>query len=73
MVSRSKIPSWLSETYPFAQNSHDLPSSIRMNYVDHGEGESVLLLHGNRAGHFCIVILFSNLAQINLGALPQTT
>ena len=46
MVSRSKIPSWLSETYPFAQNSHDLPSSIRMNYVDHGEGESVLLLHG---------------------------
>ena len=59
MVSKSKIPSWLSETYPFAQNSHNLPGSIRMNYVDHGEGESVLLLHGNPSWSF----LYRDLVQ----------
>ena len=59
MVSKSKTPSWLSETYPFAQNSHDLPGSIRMNYVDHGEGESVLLLHGNPSWSF----LYRDLVQ----------
>ena len=73
MVSKSKTPNWLSETYPFAQNSHDLPSSIRMNYVDHGKGSQSYFSMEIRAGLFCIVILFSNLAQINLGALPQTT
>lgn len=41
------VPDWLKAEYPFAQNSHPIPGGHRINYVDHGEGEPVLLLHGN--------------------------
>ncbi len=41
------LPEWLRAEYPFGQHSHLLDSGHRMNYVDHGQGEPVLLLHGN--------------------------
>ena len=43
----STLPEWLTKEYPFAQNDHLVGDGVKMNYVDHGEGEPVLLLHGN--------------------------
>lgn len=50
--SISSIPAWLRELYPFAQNGHALDGGIQMNFVDHGEGDPVLLLHGNPTWSF---------------------
>lgn len=41
------LPDWLTKEYPFAQNLHTLSSGVGMNFVDEGEGEPVLMLHGN--------------------------
>ncbi|MGB0373034.1 MAG: alpha/beta fold hydrolase [Opitutales bacterium] len=41
------LPEFLTKEYPFAQNSIDLHSVARMNYVDEGEGRPVVMLHGN--------------------------
>ena len=43
----STLPDWLTKEYPFVQNVHEVNGGVRLNYVDHGEGEPVLLLHGN--------------------------
>ncbi len=60
--SQSSIPGWLHELYPFAQNCHELPGGIRMNYVDHGAGEPALLLHGNPTWSFFYRDLVQELA-----------
>ena len=41
------LPDWLTREYPFAQNLHSVAEGVSMNYVDHGEGEPVVMLHGN--------------------------
>lgn len=45
--STGNLPDWLTSEYPFAQNLHSVSKGVRMNYVDEGEGEPVLMLHGN--------------------------
>lgn len=32
--------------YPFAANYHEVQEGLRMHYVDEGEGQTILLLHG---------------------------
>jgi len=46
------IPSWLAGLYPFDPKSLQLQSGLHMNYVDHGAGEPVLMLHGNPTWSF---------------------
>lgn len=46
-------PSWLDrEAYPFRSRWIRLPSGDRMHYVDEGEGETVLLVHGTPTWSF---------------------
>ena len=33
--------------YPFKLKRHRLPNDLGMNYVDEGQGDVIVLLHGN--------------------------
>jgi pimeloyl-ACP methyl ester carboxylesterase len=57
------IPDWLARLYPFEPKSHQLPSGPRLNYVDHGAGEPVLMLHGNPTWSFFYRNLIEDLAN----------
>lgn len=51
-TSESKYPQWLDrEEYPFTSNYIQLPVG-RMHYVDHGEGDPIVMVHGNPAWSF---------------------
>ena len=47
-----ELPEYLKKEYPFQQNSLNLHSAARMNYVDEGEGRPVVMLHGNPTWSF---------------------
>jgi pimeloyl-ACP methyl ester carboxylesterase len=59
----NSIPEWLARLYPFEPNTHQLPSGPRLNYVDHGAGEPVLMLHGNPTWSFFYRNLIEDLAN----------
>lgn len=46
------IPEELKSEYPFEQNTINISDNINMNYVDEGEGEVLLMLHGNPTWSF---------------------
>ena len=46
-------PDWVSDDmYPFASRVFSVPSGHRMHFVDEGEGEPVVFIHGNPAWSF---------------------
>ena len=46
-------PDWLSDDmYPFESRFFATPSGHRMHFVDEGEGESIVFVHGNPAWSF---------------------
>ncbi|MEC8190031.1 MAG: alpha/beta fold hydrolase [Verrucomicrobiota bacterium] len=51
--SRStKLPADIREEYPFTGNLMDLPSGVKMHYLDEGSGPVLLMLHGNPTWSF---------------------
>ena len=46
------IPSELKSIFPYQIHSHQLPSKMRLAYVDEGQGEVILALHGNPTWSF---------------------
>lgn len=58
----SGIPAWLRELYPFEPKVHNLNDGPGMSYIDHGAGESVLMLHGNPTWSFLYRNLVLDLA-----------
>lgn len=57
----NKIPEFLKEEYPFKQNSFDIGDGNKINYVDEGEGDVVVMLHGNPTWSFYYRNLIKNL------------
>lgn len=46
-------PNWVSdEMFPFRSNYFTTPSGHQMHYVDEGEGETIVFLHGNPSWSF---------------------
>ena len=46
-------PDWVSdEMYPFESRFFATPSGHRMHFVDEGEGEPIVFVHGNPAWSF---------------------
>ncbi len=52
VTERQVIPGWLAALYPFTPKRRLTPSGAVMSYVDEGEGEAVLMLHGNPTWSF---------------------
>ena len=50
-MTRTSLPDWLKELYPFESHFLETPHG-RMHYLDEGKGETVLLLHGNPTWSF---------------------
>ena len=49
----ARRPDWLSDDlYPFESRFFTYPSGHRMHYVDEGEGEPIVFVHGNPAWSF---------------------
>lgn len=48
----SKLPADVREEYPYSGNLIDLPSGVKMHYLDEGSGPIVLMLHGNPTWSF---------------------
>ncbi|TNE96653.1 MAG: alpha/beta fold hydrolase, partial [Deltaproteobacteria bacterium] len=46
------IPQYLKQEYPFKSLSFNLDNKYRMNYLDEGKGEAVVMLHGNPTWSF---------------------
>ncbi len=46
------IPQYLKQEYPFKSLSFNLDNKYRMNYLDEGQGEPVVMLHGNPTWSF---------------------
>ncbi|MEK6626838.1 MAG: alpha/beta fold hydrolase, partial [Bdellovibrionota bacterium] len=42
----------LKSLFPYQIHSHQLPSKMRLAYVDEGQGEIILALHGNPTWSF---------------------
>lgn len=56
-------PAWLdATTYPFSSNYVDLPDG-RMHYVDEGQGETLLMLHGTPTWSFLYRHLITGLSD----------
>ena len=52
VVSYSR-PDWVSDTmFPFESRFFETPSGHRMHYVDEGDGEPIVFLHGNPSWSF---------------------
>ena len=45
-------PDWLDKLYPFKSNFFKLPDNLSLHYIDEGQGEPVLMLHGNPTWSF---------------------
>lgn len=55
-------PAWLSDAiYPFDSNDFTTPSGHRMHYIDEGQGEAIVFLHGNPTWSFEFRHLVSDL------------
>lgn len=62
---------WLSkEEYPFKSNSLDLPMG-RLHYVDEGEGEALVMVHGNPSWSFLYRHLIKQLSPQFRCAVPD--
>lgn len=46
------IPQYLKNEYPFKSMSFNLDNQYRMNYLDEGQGEPIIMLHGNPTWSF---------------------
>ncbi len=57
------IPKYLKKEYPFQQNSFALPNGHNINYVDHGEGAPILMVHGNPTWSFYFRNMITNLSD----------
>ena len=53
MTDRRTVPGWVDrEAYPFESRWAELPGGRRMHYVDEGEGETILFVHGTPTWSF---------------------
>ena len=60
---QTERPDWLdTDRYPFESNFLDLPEG-RLHYVDEGEGDPLVFLHGNPTWSFLYRHLVSNLSN----------
>ena len=48
----AKLPADIREEYPYSGNLMDLPSGVKMHYLDEGVGPILLMLHGNPTWSF---------------------
>jgi pimeloyl-ACP methyl ester carboxylesterase len=46
------IPQYLKHEYPFKSMTFNLDNQYRMNYVDEGQGDPIVMLHGNPTWSF---------------------
>jgi len=46
------IPQYLKQEYPFKSMSFNLDNQYRMNYLDEGQGDPIIMLHGNPTWSF---------------------
>ena len=52
-VASTARPDWVSDDlFPFESRFLDLPPDHRMHYIDEGEGEPIVFVHGNPAWSF---------------------
>ena len=52
-VAATARPDWVSDDlFPFESRFLDLPPDHRMHYIDEGEGEPIVFVHGNPAWSF---------------------
>ena len=52
-VAPTARPDWVSDDlFPFESRFLDLPPDHRMHYIDEGEGEPIVFVHGNPAWSF---------------------
>ncbi|MBT3584445.1 MAG: alpha/beta fold hydrolase [Halobacteriovoraceae bacterium] len=65
------IPQNLKEEYPFSENSLMLNSGHKLNYVDEGSGEPILMLHGNPTWSFYYRNLIKEMAKTHRVIVPD--
>lgn len=65
------IPQYLKTEYPFKSLSFNLENKYRMNYLDEGSGEPVLMLHGNPTWSFYYRNLVKGLKGSNRIIVPD--
>lgn len=64
-------PSWLDKKeYPFKRNYFDLPMG-RMNYIDEGEGNPIVMCHGNPGWSFEYRNVVKEMAKTNRCIVPD--
>lgn len=52
-IASTARPDWVSDDlFPFESRFLDLPPDHRMHYIDEGEGEPIVFVHGNPAWSF---------------------
>ena len=55
-------PDWLNKLYPFTSHFYQLKDNISLHYLDEGQGDPMLMLHGNPTWSFYyrkLVVAFS--------------
>jgi haloalkane dehalogenase len=45
-------PDWLNKLYPFTSHFYQLKDNISLHYLDEGQGDPMLMLHGNPTWSF---------------------
>lgn len=59
------IPNELKEEYPFEQNKFNISDKYSINYVDEGDGEPILMVHGNPTWSFYYRNLIKEFSKTN--------
>lgn len=72
MVSQSfQIPNELKQEYPFLKNTLLLEDHHKLNFVDEGKGEPILMVHGNPTWSFYYRNLIKEFSSTNRIIVPD--
>ena len=63
-------PAWLQELYPFKTNYHQVDEH-QLHYVDEGQGQPILMVHGNPTWSFYYRDLIKEFSSTNRVIAPD--
>jgi Predicted hydrolases or acyltransferases (alpha/beta hydrolase superfamily) len=64
-------PDWLNQLYPFQSNYFKLKNDLSMHYLDEGQGQPILMLHGNPTWSFYYRHLVAEFSRTNRVIVPD--
>ena len=65
------VAEWMKSEYPFASNILELKDGSQYHYVDEGEGEVIVMLHGNPTWSYFYRNLIKKFSQTNRVIVPD--